>query len=135
MNTKGTPDLTDEERLLADVQQNHIDHNKTHDDEAIENVLDEDLEKLHIPFRTKTMNESPRSLTFPYVERETSYSKPSRPMTSVKPYSPDNHGTSKRTSWKATTASCDGIRLTPKFSKSYYLIRSDPVYSTSPITR
>ena len=40
MNTKST----DEEQLLTDSQQNHIDHNRTNDDEAIDDVLDEDLD-------------------------------------------------------------------------------------------
>ena len=44
MNTKGTADLTEEERLLTDFQQKHIDHNTTNDDEAIDDVLDEDLD-------------------------------------------------------------------------------------------
>ena len=44
MNTKGAADLTDEERLLTDFRQNHIDHNTTNDDEAIDDVLDEDLD-------------------------------------------------------------------------------------------
>ena len=43
MNMNGTAELTDEERLLTDFQQNHIDHNTTNDDEAIDDVLDEDL--------------------------------------------------------------------------------------------
>ena len=44
MNTKGAADLTDEERLLTDFQKNHIAHNTTNDDEAIDDVLDEDLD-------------------------------------------------------------------------------------------
>ena len=44
MNTKGAAKLTDEERLLTDFQQNHIHRNKTNDDEAIDDVLDEDLD-------------------------------------------------------------------------------------------
>ena len=44
MNTKGTAELTDEERLLTDFQQNHMDHNTTKDDEAIDDVLDEELD-------------------------------------------------------------------------------------------
>ena len=44
MNTKSTADLKDVERLLTDFQQTHIDHNKTKDDEANEDVLDEDLD-------------------------------------------------------------------------------------------
>ena len=44
LHTKDTAELTDEERLLTDFQQNHIDHNKKNDDEAIDDVLDEDLQ-------------------------------------------------------------------------------------------
>ena len=44
MNTKGAAELTDEERLLTEFQQNHIDHNMTNDDEAIDGVLVEDLD-------------------------------------------------------------------------------------------
>ena len=44
INTKGNSDLTDEERLLTDFQQNDIDHNTTNDDKAIEDVLDKDLD-------------------------------------------------------------------------------------------
>ena len=44
MNTKGSAELTDEERFLTDFQQNHIDHNTTDDDEAIDDVLEEDLD-------------------------------------------------------------------------------------------
>ena len=43
MSTKGTADLTDEERLLTDFQKKHIDHNAKNDDEAIDDVLEEDL--------------------------------------------------------------------------------------------
>ena len=44
MNTKSPADLTDEERLLTEFEQNHIYHNTTNDNEAIEDVLDEDLD-------------------------------------------------------------------------------------------
>ena len=44
LHTKDTAELTDEERLLTDFQQNHIDHNTTNDDEAIDDVVDEDLD-------------------------------------------------------------------------------------------
>ena len=43
MNTKGASDLTNEERLLTEFQQNHIDHNTTNDDETIDDVLGEYL--------------------------------------------------------------------------------------------
>ena len=41
-------DLTGEERLPTDFQQNHIDHNMTNNDEAIEDVLDEDLDIFYM---------------------------------------------------------------------------------------
>ena len=44
MHTKDTAELTDEERLLTEFHQNHIDHNRTNDDEAIDDVLEEDLD-------------------------------------------------------------------------------------------
>ena len=43
MNTKSAADLTDEERLLTEFRQNHINHNTTNDDETIEDVLEGDL--------------------------------------------------------------------------------------------
>ena len=48
MNTRDTAELTDEERLLTDFQQNHTDHNTTNDDEAKEDVLDEDLDIFYM---------------------------------------------------------------------------------------
>ena len=48
MNTKGTTDLTDAERLLTDFQQNHIDHKTTNDDDTIDEMLDEDLDIFDI---------------------------------------------------------------------------------------
>ena len=44
MTGKDTTELTDEERLLTDFQQNHTDHNTTNDDEAIDDVFDEYLD-------------------------------------------------------------------------------------------
>ena len=47
-NTNDTVGLTDEERLLSDFQQNHIDHNTTNVDEAIDDVLDKDIDIFEI---------------------------------------------------------------------------------------
>ena len=44
MTTEDTTDLTDEVRLLTDFQQNYSDYDTTNDDEAIDDVLDEDLD-------------------------------------------------------------------------------------------
>ena len=43
MNMKDTANLTNEERLITDFQQNNTDHNTKNDVEAIEDVLEEDL--------------------------------------------------------------------------------------------
>ena len=43
-NTKYIAELTDEERLVTEFRQKHINHNTTNDDEAIDDVLDEDLD-------------------------------------------------------------------------------------------
>ena len=59
MNTKGTAELTDEERILSDFQQNHIDHNTKKDDEAIDDVLDEDLDLFDISLAYKDDGTSP----------------------------------------------------------------------------
>ena len=48
MNTKGTTELTYEEQLLTNFQQNHTDNNTTNDDEAIDDVLDEDLDIFNL---------------------------------------------------------------------------------------
>ena len=40
---KSTADLTDEERHLTGFQPDHIDHNTLNDDEAIDDVMDQDL--------------------------------------------------------------------------------------------
>ena len=44
MNTKSAAEMTDEERLLTEFQQNLIIHNTTNDHEAIDDVLEEDLD-------------------------------------------------------------------------------------------
>ena len=67
MNTKGTAELTDGERLLTDFQRNHIDHKTTNDDEAIDDVLDEDLDIFDIVLAYQDDVGVPRSLTFRYA--------------------------------------------------------------------
>ena len=44
MNTNDTAELRYEKRLLTDFLRNHIEYNTTNDGEAIDNVLDQDLD-------------------------------------------------------------------------------------------
>ena len=136
MNTKGTAQLTDEERLLIDFQQNHIDHNTTNDNEAIDDVQDDGVDIFDMlrayqdDGRVPLIAEVPvRSTKDELLEAQstddfcqTVFSRQLRNL--------DTHFS------KVTSAFCDeNIRLTPRSSKLCYPTRSDPVCSTSPITR
>ena len=106
MNRKGAAEVTDEERLLTDFQQNHIDHNTTNDDESIDDVLDEDLDIFDMVLAYQDDGRVPSIADVPVrLIKRTSYSKPSRPTNSARPYSPGSRGTSTRTSSKVKTAS------------------------------
>ena len=65
MNTRSINDLTDEERLLTDFQQNRNNHDTTNDGEAIDDVLDEDLNIFDVARAYKDYGRDPSTAGVP----------------------------------------------------------------------
>ena len=107
MITKGRTDLTDEEQLLPDFQQKHIDHNTTNDDEAIDGVLDEGFAIFDMALAYLDDGRDPSIADVPVRLTKDKLLEAQPTDDLFQTYSPDNHGTSTRTSSKTTSASCD----------------------------
>ena len=138
MKTKSTADLADEELLLTDFQLNHVNHNTKNDGEAIDDVMDKDLDIFEMALAYQDDGQDPLRADVPVrLPKEESLEIQSiDDFCQTVGYSPDNPGTSTLTYSKATTAPCDDYtRLNTRLSNSYYRTRSDVVCRTFFTTR